>query len=141
MKHLRQPEGSSCCGQTCVAMVTGKSLYNVTSVFGDHGTHYTTLRSAIVSVGGWKYGLGPIILARGKNGIPRRGTYIAKAIWSRKPHASHFIVVHHGRVYDPGWDTPVKLDDWLAVQRQRYTSPNFYLTSWVEVQYGVAKYA
>lgn len=48
MKYIRQPEGSSLCGQTCVAMVAGVSLEESIKVFGTRsGTRTRQLVAAL----------------------------------------------------------------------------------------------
>lgn len=127
MIHIEQPRGSKCCGQACVAMVLGQTLADVCGVIGNKGTHYTTLRKAA-----WYYGheFGPVILAR-SHPVPRDGLLIARIIWSRKPHASHFVVVKDGKVHDPECDAGYPLDMWLQAHRDWRNLPNLTFTSWV----------
>jgi hypothetical protein len=114
-------------------MVTETTLDEVVDVIGRAGTHYTTLRKAAQVLTGEELPFGPITQSRGRC-IPIRGTYIARVIWSRKPHASHFIVVHNEFVYDPdGWEYLMLLTDWLTEERKRRCSPDLNITSWVEV--------
>jgi hypothetical protein len=114
-------------------MVLNKTLDEVVAVIGKAGTHYTTLRKAAQVITGEESPFGPITQSRGRC-IPITGTYIARVIWSRKPHASHFVVVHNEFVYDPdGWESPMLLTHWLTEARKRHRSPDLNLTSWVEV--------
>lgn len=132
MIHIRQPAGSRCCGQACLAMVLGLTLADVCEVIGRSGTHYKTLRRAAAAFG---RELGPIAI-RGVRGRvpPTRGTYICRAIWSRKPHVSHFIVLDNNVVLDPAAPIMMRRVDWLTMQSNYWGLPNLNFTSWVNCE-------
>jgi hypothetical protein len=130
MKHVEQPPRSKCCGQACVAMVLGRMLADIVAVIGNKGTHYTTLRRAA-----WHYSreFSPVIMARSQP-LPDAGVHIARIIWSRKPHASHFVVLVGRKVHDPECDQGYPRDMWLQAQRDFRNLPDLTFTSWMTLQ-------
>lgn len=127
MKHVAQTRGSRCCGQACIAMVLGKTLTRVCAVIGVKGTHYVTLRHA---AGFFGKELGPIVQARNAS-VPTTGVHIARILFSRKPHISHFVVLKGRSVFDPACDGPCLRTDWLQQQRRYWGIPELTFTSWV----------
>jgi len=110
-------------------MVLGRTLADIVGVIGAKGTHYATLRRAA-----WYYSreFGPIIQAR-NHPLPDAGLHIAHIIWSRKPHASHFVVLCGRKVYDPECDQGYPRDMWLQAHRDWRNLPDLTFTSWVKV--------
>lgn len=131
MKHIKQPDGSKLCGQTCTAMVTNTHLANVVAVIGFKGTHYKTLDTAMRKLGKGK--LGPIIQRRSaESDFPAKGTYIARLQISKKPHRSHFVALKDGKVYDPEWGFAVPYPYWIMGIRENVRVPDLKFTSWAE---------
>lgn len=137
LKHLQQPDNSNLCGQTCVAMITGRPLQDVIDVIGRGGTHFTgsrkaNLQKAFTALG--KGTLGPVIQLRSttEGQPPMKGTYIVRIRWSQKPQRSHFVVLHNGVVYDPGWPRLASFQEWLQNERDFHGDPYLNIASWAE---------
>lgn len=129
MIHVRQPAGSRCCGQACVAMVLDKTLAEVCAVIGCGATGYPKLRKAAAAFG---REFGPTIIMRHTiYAAPTFGVFIGRVIWSRKLHASHFIVLNHGKVFDPLYDDAYPYYEWLDAHRCFW--PDVTLTSWAQL--------
>lgn len=130
--HIKQPAHSKCCGQACVAMVLGKTLADIIGVIGDKGTHYTTLRRAAAHYG---REFSAVTSARSQ-ALPSSGVHIARIIWSRKPHKSHFVVLAGQYVHDPACDTDYRRDLWLYSHQLFRDLPELTFTSWVTLLEG-----
>lgn len=106
MVHLHQPEGSSLCGQTCVAMAAGVSLDRAIEVFGNRNSTYTRQLVAALRVLGLE--CADRLRRVSKNRVtPPRAILCAR--WlnrKRKPRLWHWVLVWDGRVYDPAGRYP-----------------------------------
>ena len=102
MKHMRQPEGSNLCGQTCVAMLIGeKNLDYVISDMRKRGkTTRKDLYQALVD-----YGLKPgEKLIRGYPATPDV-TAIVRVKW-KDINQTHWVVYQNAWVFDPALGEP-----------------------------------
>ena len=117
MIHLRQPEGSGLCGQHCVAMLVGASIYDVIALMGTGSTNNTSQRAALWAFN-WDMGRaqgfhqreGNLWIARYKNG-PR----------GRRAVYGHVVVLSGDTVYDSCADGPMPLIDHM---QQYYGEPH-----------------
>jgi hypothetical protein len=98
IKWLQQPEGSSLCGQTCVAMIAGITLEESIAAFGGKrsGTRTKDLVAALRKLG---IDCGDPPLARIKYQC-YPDTCIVKLHFDNKTH-THWTLWHNGRYYDP----------------------------------------
>ena len=99
MKLILQPEGSTICGQCCVAMVVGKPLKSVLATFcrGGRGTSPRIVRWVLNY---YRY-------------TPAPGLRKFKVQWELPPlcilkltytfrETGHWVVYNHGQIYCPG---------------------------------------
>ncbi len=124
LKHVRQPENSRLCGQCCVAMLCGIQLQDAILAFGHaHGTRTAEMRRALE-----RYGM----TVTGRRGGLRRiadgylpVTALVKMLPPRgvRSRRSHWVVVHEGRVYDPGCEegdvSNGRLSSYLEVVKEK----------------------
>jgi hypothetical protein len=96
MKLLRQPEDSSLCGQTCVAMLAGVSLEESIKVFDTKGGTKTKQVLATLKHFGVKCG----DLTRLKNGVKKSPICIVK-LHFKDCDDTHWTVYNCGIYYDP----------------------------------------
>jgi hypothetical protein len=126
--HLRQPKGSSLCGQTCVAMYLGITLEE--SVFWFNGKRSGTRTSQLCYVLRHQGVDIPLdsklkVIYRGVK-LPETG--ILKITWKppgKKINQGHWILKVGNVVYDPELDGPVPIDsylDWLPLVHGKVTS-------------------
>lgn len=109
---LSQPTNHSC-GQTCVAMLTGKGFWECSHVIG-HFKRTTTkeIVEALRHFG--KTVEDHLTVLRGKE-LPKKGTYLVKLRYTG--WQSHWVVLHDGDIYDPAHGMNPKMHEgW------RYTS-------------------
>lgn len=103
MKHIRQPEGSSLCGQCCVAMAAGVSLDRSIEVIGhSKGTWTPEIVRALR-----KFGVVCEEKCRRvslKSSIPERAMLSIKVAGSKG--GIHWALVWDGLFYDPGRPEP-----------------------------------
>ena len=97
MKLIKQPEGSSLCGQACVAMLAGVSLEKSVSVFGKRGGTTTKEVIAALKKLGVKCG-NKLFLAKNHIMTP---ICIAKLHFSWDKSHTHWTIYHNGVFYDP----------------------------------------
>lgn len=111
LSHIKQPDGSSLCGQTCVAMAAGVSLERSIEVFGSRGA--TRTKQVIKALR--ELGLNPIgdKLTRRKGAEKAPAYGILKILFERfnevdgKIHEwSHWALMWDGVLHDPGEDQP-----------------------------------
>lgn len=101
MKIVMQPEGSSLCGQSCVAMIAGVSLEDSIAAFGKRGGTRTKEVAKALSVFGIK---SKDCLTRiTKTNVPSEKC-IVHVVWrnSQGKPRGHWIVRYQGQYYDPG---------------------------------------
>lgn len=98
IKWMQQPEGSSLCGQTCVAMIAGVTLEESIEAFGGKrgGTRTKDLVAALRKLG-IECGDPPLIRI---NGQCYPDTCIVKLHFNDRKN-THWTVWHEGRFYDP----------------------------------------
>jgi hypothetical protein len=125
LQHIQQPEGSSLCGQTCVAMAAEVSLERSIEVFGSRGGTRTkqvvkALRELGIATVGDK-----LIRRKPDEKAPNYG--IIKILFERlepdgKIHEwSHWALMWGGILHDPGEATP------------GVTSPNGRFSSYLKI--------
>ena len=92
-----QPEGSSLCGQSCVAMIAGISLSQSIEVIGHkRKTRWAELRDALTGLG---FSVSEkLTKIRSRSDLPR--FCIVKKYWGAG-NTSHWIVKCNGLTYDP----------------------------------------
>lgn len=93
--HLRQPEGSSLCGQTVVAMILGITLEEAIALVGKRGATSRADLERALGERGWKL-WGPIPGPPPTNGS---GLYLCVVRWPRK--GAHWLLLDGGRWLDP----------------------------------------
>jgi hypothetical protein len=94
---IQQPEGSSLCGQTCVAMIAGITLEESIEVFGKRSaTRTKDLVAALRKLG---IDCGDPPLTRIKGTMLTR-TCIVKLHFDYQTH-THWTLWHNGQFYDP----------------------------------------
>jgi hypothetical protein len=113
LKLIRQLPNSENCCQCCVAMVTGKPIEFIHSVFGhwrrsDLGEVYRILLKLGTKVEHKRYRAGDYLPYRAILRIKERG-----------PHIGHLIVLWDGKLYDPLGEKAYKncrLTDYLEIK-------------------------
>lgn len=96
MIYTRQPKDSSLCGQSCVAMVTGKTLEEVIEIFGTRGqTNTKKLCTALKTIQDFT----PVRLTRVSNTSVLPYLCILKILWA--DGRSHWVVYKKKKIYDP----------------------------------------
>jgi hypothetical protein len=127
MNLVRQPEGSSLCGQACVAMVAGVTLDESVSAVGHkHGTYTREIVKALRALGV------PCPdrlrrVSRVRPVLPQRAI-VAVVKWAtrpdgkRKQRRAHWMVAWDGVIYDPE-------DSWPAL----YERNGWTITSYLEL--------
>jgi hypothetical protein len=100
IKWMQQPEGSSLCGQTCVAMLAGVTLEESIKSFGGKrgGTRTKELVNAIRKLG-INCGDPPLVRI---NGQCYPDTCIVKLHFDDQTH-THWTLWHNGQFYDPSY--------------------------------------
>jgi len=110
MNILRQPEGSSLCGQTCVAMASGVSLDRACEAVGHrNGTTTKEIVKALRELGvpcGEKLKR----ISRKRPALPKRG--IVAICQPGKRYKWHWILVWDGEMIDPAGLWPKYYDKW-----------------------------
>lgn len=113
MRLVRQPVGSSLCGQCCVAMAAGVSLDRACEVVGHrHGTYtrelVTALRALGVATGDKLKRIrrtAPLLPCRAVVSIVRYGDTGRRA-------QAHWMLTWDGEVLDPGGSWPDGFKNW-----------------------------
>jgi hypothetical protein len=99
MELVQQKSYTYCCGQACVAMVSGISLSESISAFGHKNrTNYKSLINALLELGVYSETEWTEIKPRESYELTR--VCIIRIVKARK-RSGHFIVHHEGRFYDP----------------------------------------
>lgn len=103
IRLVRQPNGSSLCGQACVAMVANITLEESIRRFGSRGGTYTRQLVEVLRDLGIET---EDRLTRVTKSVRPADPSIVKisgdADW-RKTRWTHWTVYHGGRFYDPSW--------------------------------------
>jgi hypothetical protein len=130
MDLIRQPEGSSLCGQACIAMVAGVSLERAIAAVG-HGRRGGTVTREIVRA---LRSLGVECaeklrsVNRKRPVLPKRAIvnickYVVRPDGKRKQRFAHWMVTWDGEIYDPG-------GAWPEVYREN----GWTITSYLEIK-------
>lgn len=93
MNLIRQPRGSSLCGQACIATICEVSLDEACKMVGTKG--YTTTKRLIQALTMMGMSTG----SRLKRGMPESGLAILKV--TRFDGRSHWVIWKNGKFYDP----------------------------------------
>lgn len=124
MKLVLQPEGSSQCGQACIAMIAGVSLKRAIEAVGhEHGTNTGEVVSALRTLGiccNDKL----VRLSRRRPNIPQKAiVHICRSgvVTERRRPQSHWMVSLDGKILDPGGRYPHGFEHWK-------------ITSYLEIQ-------
>lgn len=114
MKLILQPEGSSQCGQTCVAMAASVSLERSIEAVGRSGATHTAdivrgLRALGVSCADRL-----VRISRKRPNLPRRAIVVIlrPAVMYERRAQSHWMLTWDGKIYDPGGRWPDGYDKW-----------------------------
>lgn len=98
VKMVKQPDGSSICGQCCVAMATGRAIKNVIKVFGhSHATRTKELHKALSKLGVNSDNK----LTRNYAKTPIPENCILKITYDSRKHSGHWVYLKKGICYDP----------------------------------------
>jgi len=133
MKFLRQPEDSSLCGQTCVAMIADISLDESIKLFGTRGVTTTKMVASVLKKCGFKCSDRLTRIKSAHEITPSKAATtlpelcIVKIRWLDNPNSSHWVIYNSGMFYDPdvGILKPKKYD-----KRKHYMR----ITSYLEIQ-------
>ena len=112
---MLQPEDTSLCGQTCVAMAAGVSLDRAIEVVGHakaRGTYthevVKALRQLVVPCADRLRPTGRV-----KTVLPKRGLIsIHRPEGSKRPARFHWMLTWDGKMYDPGGRWPTGYPGW-----------------------------
>ena len=94
MKYIKQPKGSSLCGQSCVAMITDMTLDESIEIFGSRGQTNT---KQVINALRTRVSITAERLTRVKGPLPE--LCIVKILWENK--GSHWVIHKKGKIYDP----------------------------------------
>src|ERR1035437_8529670 len=113
MNYVEQPDGSSLCGQACVAMVADVSLAEAVQLIGKRGHSGTRTRDLVKALRSLGVGCADKLkrVSRVRPVYPRRAILaVAKYAWvsdgTREQRKCHWMVTWDGVVYDPGGRWP-----------------------------------
>jgi hypothetical protein len=117
MQLVLQPEGSSLCGQACVAMAAGVSLEAATKAVGHGKERGTYTREIIAALRALNISCADRCrrIGRVKSFLPPRGLIVIsrpKKEGRRRRSLFHWMLVWDGVVYDPGGCWPGGYVDW-----------------------------
>lgn len=99
--YIRQPKGSSLCGQSCLAMILGVSLERAIELIGHaskRGSNFNEHRRVLTEQG-YKLGENTKVDNRKKHDLPDL-CYVRIAFGNRR--TGHAVVHYKGKFYDPG---------------------------------------
>jgi len=117
MKLVRQPDGSSLCGQSCVAMAAGVSLKRAVAAVGHSrigGTHTREIVAALRALG-VECADRCRKVSRKRPVLPQRGMVVIhqpKGEHGVSYHRWHWILTWDGQIYDPAGLWPDRYTDW-----------------------------
>ena len=112
-KLILQPEGSSLCGQCCVAMAAGISLRRAIEVMGHDGETQTS--DVVVALRLLGLGCAPRLrrIARAKPVIPARAiVVIHRPSGESRSERAHWMYHYRGKILDPGGRWPDGYANW-----------------------------
>lgn len=121
MHLIPQPEGSSLCGQACIAMVAGISLERAIEAVGHRRRGGTTTKEIVLALR--SLGIAcpdrlhrmnckrPVLPGRAVVNIVK---YITRADGKRKQRKAHWMLTWDGVIFDPGqaWPEAYRQDGW-----------------------------
>lgn len=122
MTHRTQPAGSNSCGQHCIAMIVGIDPSEIIELMGSGKTKTSQLIKAL-NFHGRK--TAPRLI-RGLGILDTDKTAICKVRWIA---ASHWIVYHNKKFYDPGLGAPVDSSEYLE-----FIKSLGHITSYLEIK-------
>lgn len=128
MKHLQQPKNTNQCGQTCVAMLTGRNLDTVCQILKYGKTSTKQLRTALDTLG---YTLHDLIRAKPTANFGIEFEYttrpiLARVRWDGFRNKAHWIVIDGKIVHDPECGFAMDHETYLGVLRRDYA----YITTY-----------
>lgn len=105
IRLVRQPEGSSLCGQACVAMVAGVTLIEATAAIGHTRPTYTRDLVAALRSFGVQCEDRLKLVSRARPELPARAIlsirkFVEKPNGGRKRYG-HWMVIWYGHIFDP----------------------------------------
>lgn len=110
-----QPEGSSLCGQACVAMAAGVSLDRAIEAVGHakkRGTYTREIVAGLRSLG-IPSATRCKPLSKRKPVLPKRGLLaIFRDESNKRPQKFHWMLIWDGHIFDPGGRWPDGYDGW-----------------------------
>lgn len=126
MKLVEQPEGSSLCGQACIAMVTGSSLERAVFVVGHKNGTYTSDLIKAIRVLGCDCADRLRRISKQRPVLPKR-CIVSIVKWvgegpTRRQRKGHWILSWDGVIYDPG-----------GVWPESYDKNGWTITSYLEI--------
>ena len=126
--HVRQPDGSSLCGQACVATILGIDLEQAITLVGhSHGTKPRELSETLR-----KHGL-PCFVRRVRytgGTLPTKAFLALSTPGTRSRY--HWALLDDGIVYDPSLVTPWYLAEYLKLYNGSFGFPR--LTSYLPIE-------
>lgn len=111
IKHLRQPSGSSVCGQYCVAMLAGVDPEQVIAMVGRGSTGTDKIVDAL-------HGFGfeaELERVRFSELNVYEQTAVLYTNWyndGKRALHGHWTLLHNGVAYDPAMEKPLPVDEW-----------------------------
>lgn len=119
MEVVRQPQGSSLCGQACVAMLCGISLEQAIKEFGSKGRTTASQLASVLVRHGYMTGSKAIRhYSRSVDDLPRK-TLIVKFT---SKQGRHWVLYRDGKWYDPAVGVFRKVPKYLVDSGARPTS-------------------
>lgn len=116
MRLVRQPDGSSLCGQCCVAMAAGVSLDRAIEVVGHEKLAGTTTRDVVNALRHLGVPCADKLkrVSRSKPHLPKRGIIVIHRPKSEyiRTDRWHWMLTWDGTMYDPGGAWPDRYKDW-----------------------------
>lgn len=108
VSYIKQPPGSDCCGQACVAMLAGITLDESIAMFGKKGGTTTKDVVAVLT----RLGIGCADrLVRKKPA----GTCIVSVLAKSDKTYRHWVLYHNGVYFDPACGIMIGLNNIAAV--------------------------
>lgn len=131
MLYLQQPKQSKLCGQTCLAMITGKPVEDIIELIGTKkGTSTKRILNSLSILG---FNHSGRLIPRRTQPLPSLAICKIRREWNKSGNW-HWVVLCNGMIYDPD---PVTLDktynitsveDYDAMCQKRRTKFTSYIT-------------
>lgn len=112
---MLQPDGSSLCGQTCVAMAAGVSLDRAVEAVGHSKFRGTSTAEIVRGLRALGVPCAEKLkrMARVKPVLPKRGIVaIHRPNGTKRPERWHWMLTWDGTVFDPGGRWPEGYQGW-----------------------------